>query len=180
MHKILRFVVWLVFAAVLVVAPVAIAAPAPAPARLGPAPFDPYILEVIEQDGQADFYVVLKIQADLSAAQALPTKAARGQYVFDALTEVAAKTQGPIVAALKSENATFKPMWIQNMIKVHGDKALLLEMATRPDVAEIIYEYLATLDIEPATRSPAGTEAIEWNITRVGAPDVWAMGITLF
>ncbi len=60
---------------------------------------------------------------------------------------MATKTQGPIVAALKAEKATFKPMWIRNMIKVHGDKALLLEMAARPDVAEIIYEYPATPDV---------------------------------
>jgi subtilisin family serine protease len=45
-------------------------------------------------------------------------------------------------------------------------------------VAEIIYEYPATLDIEPAAGRPAGTDAIEWNITRVGAPDAWALGIT--
>jgi len=178
MHKTLRFVVWLALVALLVVAPVAIAAPTPAPSRPGPAPFDPYILEMIKQDGQADFYVVLKLQADLSAAQDLPTKETKGQYVFDALTEVAAKTQGPILAALKSEKATFKPMWIRNMIKVRGDKALLLEMAARPDVAEIIYEYPATLDVEPTAGQPAGTDTIEWNITRVGAPDVWAMGIT--
>ena len=181
MHKTLRFVVWLALAALLVVAPVAIAAPTPAPSRPGPAPFDPYILEMIKQDGQADFFVVLKIQADLSATQNLPTKEAKGQYVFDALTEVAAKTQGPILAALKAEGATFKPMWIRNMIKVHGDKALLLEMAARPDVAEIIYEYPATPDVVgkgTVDRSANAPEAPEWGITRVGAPAVWALGIT--
>ncbi len=78
MHKTLRFVVWLALAALLVVAPVAIAAPTPAPSRSGPAPFDPYILEMIEQDGQADFFVVLKIQADLSAAESLADQGSQG------------------------------------------------------------------------------------------------------
>ena len=174
----LRYFVWLALAVLLVVAPVTLAAPAPAPSPAGLAPFDPYILTRIETEGQAQFFVVLKLQADLSGAEALPTKEAKGQYVFDALTEVASKTQEPIVAALNAEKAAFKPLWIRNMIKVSGDKALLLELAARPDVAEIIYEYPATLDIEPAAGRPAGTEAIEWNITRVGAPDVWALGIT--
>lgn len=181
MHKTLRFVVWLAFAALLVVAPVAIAAPTLAPSRSGSAPFDPYILAMIEQDGQADFFVVLKIQADLSAAEGMATKEAKGQYVFDALTEVANKTQGPIVAALKAEKATFKPLWIQNMIKVHGDRDLLLEMAARPDVAEIIYEYPAVPDVVgkgTVDQSANAPEAPEWGITRVGAPDVWALGIT--
>ncbi len=181
MHKTLRFVVWLAFAALLVVAPVAIAAPTAAPSRSGLAPFDPYILKMIEQDGQANFFVVLKIQADLSAAEKMATKEAKGQYVFDALTEVAAKTQGPIVAALNAEKATFKPLWIRNMIKVNSDKALLLEMAARPDVAEIIYEYPATPDVVgkgTVDQSAKAPEAPEWGITRVGAPDVWALGIT--
>ena len=178
MHKTFPFTVWLAVVVLLTAVPLAVAAPPPAPPPSGLAPFDPYILTVIEAEGQADFYVVLKTQADLSAASSLPTKEAKGQYVFHALTEVAAKTQGPLLQALKAEGVSFKPMWIRNMVKVRGDKALLLKMAARPDVAEIIYEHKPTLDIEPSSPVKAGPEAVEWNITRVGAPDVWALGIT--
>ncbi len=172
------FTVWLAVIVLLTAAPLAVAAPPPTSSPSGLAPFDPYILTVIEAEGQADFYVVLKVQADLSAASSLPTKEAKGQYVFNALTEVAAKTQGPILQALKAERATFKPMWIRNMVKVRGDKALLLKMAARPDVAEIIYEYQPILDVEPQSSTNATPNAIEWNITRVHAPDVWSLGIT--
>lgn len=179
MHKTFPFTVWLAVVVLLTAMPLAVASPPPTPPPSDLAPFDPYILTVIEAEGQANFYVVLKIQADLSAASSLPNKEARGQYVFDALTEVAAKTQGPILEALKTEGATFKPMWIRNMVKVRGDKALLLKMAARPDVAEIIYEHKPILDVEslPPTAN-AAPNTPEWNITRVHAPDVWALGIT--
>jgi subtilisin family serine protease len=174
-----KLVVWLVFVALLTATPLAIAAPAPVPAPDGLAPFDPYILTVIDAEGQADFYVVLKTQADLSAADSLPTKEAKGQYVYDALTEVAAKTQGPILSALRAEGATFDPFWIRNMVRVRGaDKALLLEMAARPDVAEIFYEYAPVLDVDSASTAKAVPETVEWNIARVNADDVWGLGIT--
>lgn len=172
--KAVRLTAWLAVVVLLTATPLAFAAPS-VPTTAGPAPFDPYILTVIEAEGQADFYAVLKIQADLSAAESLPTKEAKGRYVFEALTEVATKTQGPVLAALATEGATFQPMWIRNMIKVRGDKSLLLQMAARPEVAEIIYEYEPVLDLDPPPAG-SGVETVEWNITRVGAPDVWALG----
>ena len=179
MNHRLRTLVWLALAALLLVAPVTLAAPASAPSPAGLAPFDPYIMQRIEKEGQADFYVVLKVQADLSAAEALPTKEAKGRYVFNALSEVAAKTQGPILALLKTERVEFKSFRIRNMVRVTGDAALLLKLAARPDVAEIIYEYPAIPDVagKVTAGQAAGTETPEWGIARVGAPAVWALGI---
>jgi subtilisin family serine protease len=172
-----KFAAWLVLLVLLLAAPLAAAAPLPALPPARPAPFDPYILTAIEAEGQADFYVVLRTQADLSAAESLLTKEAKGQYVYDALTEVAAKTQGPILKALTAGGATFQPFWIRNMVRVRGDKGLLLEMAARPDVVEIFYEYEPILEVEPDPPAAAGPGAIEWNILRVNADDVWGLGV---
>ncbi len=178
-RRMLRFPIWLATVLILIVAPlVAAAAPAAAPpAAL--APYDPYILTVMEAEGEAEFFVVLKVQADLTAAEALLTKEAKGEYVFEALTEVAAKTQGPILGALAAQGADYEPFWIQNMIRVRGDKALLMRMAARPDVSHIFYEYEPILDEGAASATAAERlEAIEWNILRVNADDVWGLGIT--
>jgi subtilisin family serine protease len=174
-NKTLRFTLWTVVALLLATASLAVAAPTSPPASL--APFDPYILTAIEAQGPTNFYVVLKTQADLSGAASLRTKEAKGQYVFDALTQVAAETQGPILKALSTEKAIFQPFWIRNMIRVRGDKALLLKMAARPDVAEIFYEYQPTLDVDPPSAVNASPETVEWNIIRVNADDVWALGV---
>ncbi len=123
---------------------------------------------------------MLKAQADLSSVNELNSKEARGQYVFDALTQVAAKTQGPILDALAARGTVFRSFSIRNMVKVTGGKELLHAMAARPEVAEIIYEYEPTLDIEPfRPGAEDGPEAVEWNIARVNADDVWTnLGIT--
>jgi subtilisin family serine protease len=170
-----KWVIWLMLFAMLT--GTLAASPVPAPATPGPAPYDPHILEIIEAEGEAEFYVVLKEQAHLSGAADLGSKEARGWFVYDALTEVADRTQGPIISTLAAEGATFQPFWIQNMIRVRGDKDLLLQMAARPDVAEIFFEYEPTLDVRPESAA-AGIDAIEWNILRVNADDVWGLGIT--
>src|SRR5664279_1371183 len=43
--------------------------------------------------GSSEALIIFGEQADLSGAENLPTKAARGQYVYNALHEVAERTQ---------------------------------------------------------------------------------------
>jgi subtilisin family serine protease len=187
--KAVRSLLWLALAGLLVATPVATASPPPAAALPSPAgqgansegvslaPIDPTLFEIIKLEGQARFDVVLKLQADLSGAVTIAGKEAKGQYVYHALTTVASQTQGPLIAFLKARNAAYRSFWIQNMVRIWGDKDLLLEVAARSDVAEIIYEYPAVLDVgQPGVES--ASEAIEWNILRVNADDVWGMGVT--
>ena len=54
------------------------------------------------QSGRAPSLIILANQADTSFADALPTKAAKGRAVFDALTAQARRDQPALLAALKS------------------------------------------------------------------------------
>ncbi len=174
-----RFAVLLALLLLLTVTTVAGAGPSTTPSRKGRAPIDPYLLTVLQAEGEADFYVVLEIQADLSGAYGLSTKEAKGRYVFDALTEVASKTQGPLLRILAAEGVGYQPFWIRNMIRVRGGEELLTRLANQPDVAYIYYDHDAVLE-EPTT-APTWLQqsgAIEWNILRVKADQVWAQGIT--
>lgn len=121
--------------------------------------------------------VVLREQADLRPADGFATKAAKGRFVVDALRAVASSTQAPLRAALDQRRVPYQAFYIVNMIKVQGDRALMLDLAARPDVARI--------DANPRVRAalprPTGADAIapevvEWNVARVKAPDVWALG----
>ncbi len=47
----------------------------------------PWVMEHTANGQQAEFFVVLADQADLSRAAALATKAEKGRYVYDALSE---------------------------------------------------------------------------------------------
>ena len=182
-----RRLLWLALVGLLVAAPAAIAAPPQAAPEPGPlAPIDPYLFELIKAEGQARFDVVLKLQADLSGAAQISGKVAKGEYVYHALTAVAAETQAPLIQALKAHGTSYRSFWIQNMVRVWGGTDLLLEIAARPDVAAINYEYPAVPDQDAGTTRRVPTlssattraETIEWNILRVNADDVWGMGIT--
>jgi subtilisin family serine protease len=131
--------------------------------------------------GETEFLITLNEQADLGEASKLKTKLEKGHYVYQQLTAVAARTQGPILAELAAWGVDHRPYWIANMIWVRGDLPVLTAMASRDDVAHIYANPKVRLDEptrDPLTLGPQSTDTIEWNISKVHAPEVWAAGYT--
>ena len=141
---------------------------------------DPWVLDTGAR-GSTEFLVMLRDQADLRGARALPTKTEKGAFVADALAAKAARTQAPILALLDARGAEHRSYWVANMIWVRGDQRLARELAARDDVFHVYANPTVRLDgprdPRPAARS-ASPDTIEWNITKVHAPDVWALGFT--
>jgi serine protease AprX len=131
--------------------------------------------------GPAEFLVVLKAQADLSGAQKLPTKAEKGAYVYRQLSQLAARTQKPVLAELKALGVSYRSFWVTNMIWVRGNTASLQAMALRADVAHIDANPWTKVDL-PQPVLPLAPQAIqtpdnvEASISQVNAPQVWAAG----
>lgn len=139
---------------------------------------DPWVLSTAGAKGSVEFLVVLAEQASVDGAGLLPTKEEKGDHVFRALRETAARTQGPVLEELKSLGAETRPYWIANMIWVRGDLEVARMMAERPDVARVSANpsvKLKTLPAEPAEEGEAPA-AIEWGITKTGAPSAWSLG----
>ena len=122
--------------------------------------------------------IVLSEQADLRAAGSLTTKEAKGRFVVNALRKVASRTQAPIIALLEKRGIPYQSYWVVNMIQVSGNRALLDEIAARSDVKQIdANPHVRTnLPIPGALDAPDQAEGIEWNVTKVKAPKVWALG----
>jgi hypothetical protein len=57
----------------------------------------PWVIEHTANGQQAEFFVILNDQADLSGSTALATKAEKGRYVYDALRKKSQETQRPIL-----------------------------------------------------------------------------------
>jgi hypothetical protein len=138
---------------------------------------DTALLDQLEAEGHAGFHVILKVQADVSGAKALATKTEKSAYVFDLVTQVAEATQPPLLDYLLSQDVAHKSRYIQNMIEVSAGLEVVEWMAARPDVARIVSLPDARLDPTFEGMEPEEIQAIEWNILRVKAPDVWAMGV---
>ncbi len=145
------------------------------------AKIDPWVLQTAAA-GETEFLVFLTEQADLSAAAALPTKLAKGQYVYQTLTETALRTQGALLKALEEAGAVYEPYWVTNMIWVRGDQALINTLAGRADVAHLYANPSVKADL--GSTAPTLTDAqvieavqaVEWNISLVNAPQVWNAG----
>ena len=155
---------------------------------------DPWVLDTSAQ-GDTEFLIFLTEQADVSGAARLPTKLEKGSYVLERLNEVAQRTQPGVIAVLKKYGAEYRAFRVANMIWARGSRSVIQAIAERADVARLYANPQVQLDV-PTTpdfnveggqpedfaalqaSETAGIQAIEWNIAKVNAPQVWATGFT--
>jgi len=145
----------------------------------------PWVMDHTANGQQAQFFVVLADQADLSPAANLLTKTEKGRFVYQTLLDKAQSTQGPILQLLRDRNIEHQSFYIVNAILVKGDRQLAETFAARSDVARIegnpvIHNDLPQLgQVEQSPlqpRGPATPATIEPGINYTHAPDVWALG----
>lgn len=143
----------------------------------------PWVIKRTANRQQAEFFVVLADQADLSGAAALGTKAEKGRYVHDSLRNKSKATQMPILQWLGDRGIEHQSFYIINAILVTGTREIAEALAARPDVAlvegnPLIKNILAQPDVIAGTSSPAQRpDTIEPGIAYTNAPDVWALGV---
>jgi serine protease AprX len=139
---------------------------------------DPWVLQTAAE-GEAEFLVYLTAQADLSEAKSMPTKLEKGLYVYETLSALAESTQAPLIAQLRDVGVEYRPYWIANLVWVRGNLSTVQLLAERLDVAHIYANPKVKLDA-PDEEPAAGPrpEGIEWNILKVNADEVWALGFT--
>ena len=77
-----------------------------------------WVLARTEAGAEAEFLVVLKDRADLALAESLPTKEAKGWFVYDALTETAERSQKPLRAWLEARGIKYQAFFIVNALLV--------------------------------------------------------------
>ena len=139
---------------------------------------DPGILDAAAQGEQAEFLMVLTEKADLAGARNLKIKHEKVAHVHQHLADTAARTQAPLLKFLKARHADCRPFWIANMIWVRADRSVLQALAEHTSVLSIIPNNSFHLQ-EPLHNSQSKLQnAIEWNIAKVRAPEVWALGYT--
>jgi subtilisin family serine protease/PKD repeat protein len=129
--------------------------------------------------GETEFLIVLSEQADVQGAAALRTKPEKHAHVLRRLQEVAHRTQAPILEALAERGLTYRAFWIVNMIWVRGDFDAVQSLSQLPDVARILPNF--TVHVAATTATPASvttTTNQQWNMVKIHAPDVWALGYT--
>ena len=139
------------------------------------------IMDSKDENGQIEFIIFLTNQADLSEAVHLPTKADKGAFVYNRLTQAAWQNQTPLLEYLRSQDANYRSFWVANMIWVSGNIHLLVDLASRQDVSHLYANPRIELKVPNPGKVPSADqliETVEWNISQIRAPEVWALGYT--
>jgi subtilisin family serine protease len=144
-----------------------------APAAAG-ANVEQRLLDQFARKDEATYWVVLREQADLSRARYITDWNARGRYVYDQLRQTADRSQAGIRSRLSSLRLDYRPFWIVNAVRVTSNDATMLELASRAEVWQVLATQQFHIPEPVVSAMPPGTEAVEWNIQRINAPQVWS------
>ncbi|MEU9201006.1 S8 family serine peptidase [Streptomyces sp. NPDC048332] len=149
---------------------------------------DAGLASAVRDGGDARFFVVLKDQADLTAAKRKTSHAQAAEAAYKALRDTADKGQRSLTAFLDKKKLGHQDYWIANTVQVTGDQALVDELAKRSDVARIVKARTYRLDgMETsdskvtasrtragADSSATGDDAPEWGVKDIEADRVWS------
>ncbi len=125
-------------------------------------------------------FVILRSQADLSAAAAIPDQRERSAFVYTTLTDHATDTQAEVRGILELLRIRHRPYYLVNGIEVDGGPLIRLWLMTRPDVDRIIdspvlrpvYDAKAESVATGSMTLPPDLDDM-WNLEMIGAPQVW-------
>jgi subtilisin family serine protease len=133
----------------------------------------------------ASVVILLADQADVSAAYEMKDQDARGWFVYNTLTQHAARTQVDLKAFLEAQGVSYQSFWAANMIVAAADRSLVETLASRADVARVDSNKPArwiedpeVANFEVTRNSPNVPNTVEWGVNNVNAPSVWALGFT--
>src|SRR5688572_29895159 len=88
--------------------------------------------------GPTDFIVYMQRRADLSDAARLPSKEAKGSFVYQRLNAVAQDSQQALIGQLTDLGVEHQSYWITNAVVVYGaNMEVLRSVAERDDVANV-------------------------------------------
>ena len=141
---------------------------------------DASVLSEAQNTAKADFLLILKRQADVSAAEKLNTKDEKAWFVFNTLKQHAELSQREIIAVLKNENVTYQSFFVVNALRIQANSNLLERLAKRTDVEKITSNtpiFFGGAHSSSSTHQSASERNnIEWGVAKIQADSVWAMG----
>jgi subtilisin family serine protease len=122
-------------------------------------------------------FVILKNQADVSAARNIADYDARRVFVYNALTAHAVQTQKDLGATLDALRLHYTPYYLVNALQVEVDFPTAWLFLLRGDVDRVLpAPVMRPLGAKPPTARGVSTivpDAPEWNLKLIGADRVW-------
>jgi len=137
---------------------------------------DNAVLDEINKNGVATYWVDFKNTADLSQAYFMDWSE-RGWFVYETLKEQAEKTQSAAIDYLKTTGLKYKSFWLANRILVEqSDRTVLASLQRLPNVVSISAQKQYILYEPEKVEITDESKGIEPNIAHVQAPEAWELG----
>lgn len=137
---------------------------------------DNAVLDEINKNGVATYWVDFKNTADLSQAYFMDWSE-RGWFVYETLKEQAEKTQSAAIDYLKTTGLKYKSFWIANRILVEqSDRTVLASLQRLPNVVSISAQKQYILYEPEKVEITDESKGVEPNIAHVQAPEAWELG----
>lgn len=125
--------------------------------------------------GEIPVIVTLNNQVAPARLNHLAAGRPRRDALIKALRKQAEESQQDLRLFLKASGVhRIKPLWTINGLAFQAKPELLTALASRPEVAEIRLDGTITAP----TPVPSAIAGSEWNISAVGAPLLWNLGLT--
>jgi len=127
-------------------------------------------------------FVILKDQADVSAAATMTDYTARRQFVYTTLVGQATSSQANLRQTLDQFGIVYTPYYLVNALEIEGGALIRWWLVTRPEVDRVLssprLRPLAELP-QPMTGDVEPPSAPQWNLTNIGVDRVWEeFGVT--
>jgi len=140
---------------------------------------DPELLDKFENGGNVECLILFNKKADVSAAQFLKTKEAKGTYVFNELKRVAEASQKNAISILENSKSYFYPYEITNAIYSVIGKKELEAIAKLEEVKSLIpndyIQFDGPFEIDNFSRRDSGITT--WGNRMIRSPEIWDLGI---
>lgn len=121
-------------------------------------------------------FVILKEQADVSAATQMTDYDQRRQFVYDTLTDHANDTQADLRQSLDRLGVDYTPYYLVNAIEVRGGLLHRLWLVNDPAVDRIIPSPVLRPvrgDLSVPSQPASAPNEPQWNLINIGADRVW-------
>lgn len=126
-----------------------------------------------------EILVVLQEQAELHFLRSAAATDAPGSAVYRALWNTAETSQAPLRVWLDARKIPYRSFYIVNALLLEADRELLVSLAERPEIAQIMTNPSVAMPVgppPPGAAAPHSVDDVPWGISRIGAPEVWDLG----
>lgn len=139
----------------------------------------PELRAAFKKGEHPDVLIAFTAQADLSEAALKKGKAQKAQFVFSALTQVAAASQEKAQMLLRATNLEVNSFYLVNALSVKAcTPEVAQQLALLPEVKAIALDPAVHLEMPSPVDASSDRSAIEWGIEKINAPLVWNLGFT--